>query len=394
VIKDAYIVSCIRTPIGKAGGVFSAIRPDDLLSFILKDLLIQNPSLDPSAIDDVIIGCAMPEAEQGLNVARIASLLAGYPAAAPGVTINRFCASGLQSIAYAADKIRLGEADIMIAGGVESMSMIPTMGNRPAFNIKSFADENIGMAYGMGATAEEVAKKYNISRQSQDEFSLKSHKKAFAAIEAGYFDNEISPFTVYSKDYSLKDGLIAENSLVVARDEGVRGDSSIGKLSKLRTVFKKAGTVTAGNTSQMSDGASAVLVCSRDALNRFNLEPLARFVGFAVSGVDPKVMGIGPVLAIPKVLKQCGIKQHEVNHMELNEAFAAQTLAVIRELDLDLATVNPLGGAIAMGHPLGATGSIRTTTLLHSLKRTGGRYGMVTMCVGMGMGAAGIFENI
>lgn len=393
-IQNAYIVSSIRTPVGKAGGVFNNVRPDDLLSFILKTLLADNPSVDPNMIDDTIIGCAMPEAEQGLNIARISSLLANYPDSVSGVTVNRFCASGLQSIAYAADRIRLGEADIMVAGGVESMSMIPMMGHHPAFNIKVFNEDNLGIAYGMGTTAEQVVKKYNINRDSQDQFAFESHQKAINAINKGYFQEEIKPYTVTAHTYDLNSKEAVQNSATISQDEGIRFDTSIEQLSKLKGAFHKNGSVTAGNSSQTSDGASAVMLCSEKALTRFNLTPMARFVGFAVSGVDPKIMGIGPVLAIPKVLKQCGIKQHEIEHIELNEAFAAQSLAVIQELNLDLDIVNPLGGAIALGHPLGATGSIRTATLLHHLKRTGGRYGMVTMCVGSGMGAAGIFENL
>ena len=392
-IKDAYIVSCTRTPVGKSGGEFKSVRPDDLLSFNLAKLLKKVPNLSPASIDDVIIGCAMPEAEQGLNVARMAALLAGYPTSVPGVTINRFCASGLQSIAFASDKIRLGEAEVIVAGGVESMSMLPVTGHHPAFNPRVFEDDNIGIAYGMGITAEEVATRYKITREAQDAFALRSHENAIRAIDAGYFAEEISPYQIhvnrlnnYSKIYTCQK--------IIERDEGVRYDTNMNKLSQLKPAFKIDGSVTAGNSSQMSDGASTILICSEDALRKYDLKPMAKFVGYAVSGVDPKIMGIGPVLAIPKVLKQCGIKLSEIEHLELNEAFAAQSLAIIQELDLNIDIVNPLGGAIALGHPLGATGSIRTTTLLHSLKRTGSRYGMVSMCVGTGMGAAAIFENI
>jgi acetyl-CoA acetyltransferases len=391
--QDAYIVSAIRTPTGKAKGVFGQVRPDDLLSFILKTLLEDNPSVDPKMIDDVIIGCAMPEAEQGLNVARISALLAGYPNSVAGVTVNRFCASGLQSIAYAADRIRLGEADVVIAGGVESMSMIPMMGHQPAFNMKVFNEDNLGIAYGMGTTAEQVVKKYNIKRGVQDQFAFESHQKAISAINQGYFEDEIRPYETIVQSYDSDSKQIIQKSVTVSQDEGVRFDTSIEQLSKLKGAFHVNGSVTAGNSSQMSDGASAVLLCSEKALKLFNLEPMARFVGFAVSGVDPKIMGIGPVLAIPKVLKQCSLKVDEIDHIELNEAFAAQSLAVIQELDLNPDVVNPLGGAIALGHPLGATGSIRTSTLLHNLNRTDARFGMVTMCIGSGMGAAGVFEN-
>ncbi|MEO1917446.1 MAG: acetyl-CoA C-acyltransferase [Candidatus Thioglobus sp.] len=391
--QDAYIVSAIRTPTGKAKGVFKQVRPDDLLSFILKTLLEDNPSVDPKMIDDVLIGCAMPEAEQGLNVARISALLAGYPNSVAGVTVNRFCASGLQSIAYAADRIRLGEADVVIAGGVESMSMIPMTGHHPAFNMKVFNEDNLGIAYGMGTTAEQVVKKYNIKRGAQDQFAFESHQKAISAINQGYFEDEIRPYETIVQSYDSDSKQIIQKSVTVSQDEGVRFDTSIEQLSKLKGAFHVNGSVTAGNSSQMSDGASAVLLCSEKALKLFNLEPMARFVGFAVAGVDPKIMGIGPVLAIPKVLKQCGLKIDEIDHIELNEAFAAQSLVVIQELDLNPDIVNPLGGAIALGHPLGATGSIRTSTLLHHLNRTNTRYGMVTMCIGSGMGAAGVFEN-
>ncbi len=383
--ETVYIVNSVRTPVGKAGGVFKKIRPDDLLSFVLSSLLEDSPSIDPSTIDDVIIGCAMPEAEQGLNVARISALLANYPHSVPGVTVNRFCASGLQSIAYAADRIRLGEADVMVAGGVESMSMIPMMGHHPAFNIKVFKTDNVGLAYGMGATAELVANKYHIDRDSQDRFAFESHLKAINAVEQNYFKDEIKPYNVITKSYNLELQKATHQSNIVSMDEGIRFNTSIEQLEKLKPVFNHQGSVTAGNSSQMSD---------EKALKRFDLTPMARFVGYAVSGVDPKIMGIGPVLAIPKILTQCGLKQHDIGHIELNEAFAAQSLAIIRELKLDPAIVNPLGGAIALGHPLGATGSIRTTTLLHHLQRTNTRYGMVTMCIGSGMGAAGIFEKL
>jgi acetyl-CoA acyltransferase len=392
--ETVYIVNSVRTPVGKAGGVFKKIRPDDLLSFVLSSLLEDSPSIDPSTIDDVIIGCAMPEAEQGLNVARISALLANYPHSVPGVTVNRFCASGLQSIAYAADRIRLGEADVMVAGGVESMSMIPMMGHHPAFNIKVFKTDNVGLAYGMGATAELVANKYHIDRDSQDRFAFESHLKAINAVEQNYFKDEIKTYNVITKSYNLELQKATHQSNIVSMDEGIRFNTSIEQLEKLKPVFNHQGSVTAGNSSQMSDGASAILLCSEKALKRFDLTPMARFVGYAVSGVDPKIMGIGPVLAIPKILTQCGLKQHDIGHIELNEAFAAQSLAIIRELKLDPAIVNPLGGAIALGHPLGATGSIRTTTLLHHLQRTNTRYGMVTMCIGSGMGAAGIFEKL
>jgi len=392
--QAVYIVSSIRSPVGKAGGVFKQVRSDDLLSFVLKELLKDTPNIDPKVIDDVIIGCAMPEAEQGLNIARIAALLANYPQSVSGVTVNRFCASGLQSVAYAADRIRLGEAELMVAGGVESMSMIPMMGHHPAFNIKTFNEDYISIAYGMGTTAEQVVNKYKIDRDSQDQFAFASHQKSINAVNQGYFKDEIKPYEVITQSYDLDSQERTQQSTTVSADEGIRFDTSIVQLAKLKAAFHANGSVTAGNSSQMSDGAGATLLCSEKALKLFDLTPMARFVGFSVSGVDPKIMGIGPVLAIPKVLTQCGLKQHDIGHIELNEAFAAQSLAVIQELNLDPEVVNPLGGAIALGHPLGATGSIRTATLLHHLKRTNTRYGMVTMCVGSGMGAAGVFENL
>ncbi len=393
-MKDCYIVSALRTPVGKAGGVFKYTRPDDLLSFILKQSLSANPSLDPSSIDDVIIGCAMPEAQQGLNIARIALLLADYPQSVAGVTVNRFCASGLQSIAQAADRIRLGEAQVMVAGGVESMSMIPMSGHTPSFNPKIFANEHYKIAYGMGVTAEQVVQKYRIGRQEQDNFALQSHKRAAKAQSANLFADEIIPYTVQNHIYNPQTQNAETVSTVVTADEGVRLDTSFEKLTALKPVFDKNGSVTAGNASQMSDAAGAVLLCSERALKTFNLEPLARFVGYSVSGVAPEIMGIGPVLAIPKVLKQCGLEQENLAHIELNEAFAAQSLAVIHNLGLDTDIVNPLGGAIALGHPLGATGTLRTATLLHHLRRSNNRYGMVSMCIGSGMGAAAVFEHL
>lgn len=392
--KDCYIVSSLRTPVGKAGGVFKHTRPDDLLSFVLAQLLAINPSLDPAAIDDVIIGCAMPEAEQGLNIARIALLLAGYPQSVPGVTVNRFCASGLQSIAQAADRIRLGEAQVMVAGGVESMSMIPMTGHTPAMNPKLFTDEHYKIAYGMGVTAEQVVQQYGIERTAQDLFALESHKRAAKAQSADLFADEIHPYTTQNHGYDAQTQRAKTTSTLISMDEGVRADTSLNKLAGLKPVFDAYGSVTAGNSSQMSDAAAGTLLCSKKALKTFNLTPLARFVGYALSGVAPEVMGIGPVLAIPKALKQCALTQQDMAHIELNEAFAAQSLAVIKALDLDPTRVNPLGGAIALGHPLGATGAIRTATLLHHLQRTNNRYGMVSMCIGTGMGAAAIFERL
>ena len=395
-IQDAYIVSAVRTPVGKAPrGMFKTVRPDDMLAHVLTAAMKECAALDPAAIDDVIVGCAMPEAEQGMNVARIALLLAGLPDNVAGMTINRFCSSGLQAVALAADRIRLGEADIMIAAGTESMSMIPMMGNKVAMNPAIFLrDENVGIAYGMGMTAEKVAQQWKISREAQDEFAVTSHNRALKAAEANEFSREISPYTVEEKRPDLTTNEIRSISTIRNADEGPRPGTNQEVLSKLRPVFASKGSVTAGNSSQMSDGAGAVIVASESALKRFNLTPIGRFIGFAVAGVPPEIMGVGPIKAIPKVLKQVGLQQDDLDWIELNEAFAAQSLAVIGDLGLDRAKVNPLGGAIALGHPLGATGAIRVATLLHGLRRHKQKYGMVTMCIGTGMGAASIFEAL
>jgi len=394
-IQDAYIVAAKRLPVAKKNGMFRHVRPDDMLAHALRAVLAEAPGLDATRIGDVIVGCAMPEAEQGMNVARIGLLLAGLPVSAPGMTINRFCASGLQAVADAASQIRLGNAEVMIAAGAESMTVMPQiMGNKVAINPAVFSDENIGIAYGMGLTAELVAQRWQVSREDQDAFALESHRRALAAIAAGHFRHEIAPYTVREHLPDLATGEIRVREFVAENDEGPRADTSLEKLAQLKPVFHARGTVTAGNSSQMSDGAAAVLLMSERAMQEAGCKPLARFVGYAVAGVDPKIMGIGPVAAIPKVLAQTGVKQDDLDWIELNEAFAAQSLAVIRELGLDAAKVNPLGGAIALGHPLGATGAIRTATVVHGLKRSGGRYGMVTMCIGTGMGAAGIFERV
>ncbi|MDX1609807.1 MAG: acetyl-CoA C-acyltransferase [Halofilum sp. (in: g-proteobacteria)] len=394
--RDAYIVAARRTPVGKAPrGALRRTRPDDLLAHAIRAVLADAPAVDPAAIEDVIVGCAMPEAEQGMNVARIGLLLAGLPDAVPGVTVNRFCASGLQTIAQAADRIRLGEADLMLAGGTESMSMIPFMGQRTAFNPAVFArDEHVAIAYGMGITAERVAERWQVAREDQDAFALQSHQRATAAQDAGQFDAEIAPIETLHRDPDLERGEVAETRATVDRDEGPRRDTDAAKLAKLRPVFAARGSVTAGNSSQTSDGAGMALVASEEAIKRFDLQPLARFCGYAVAGVPPEIMGIGPVAAIPRALQLSGVKQQDLDWIELNEAFAAQSLAVIRELGLDPERVNPCGGAIALGHPLGATGGIRVATLVHGLRRTRGRHGMVTMCVGTGMGAAGVFEAV
>ncbi|PKO83182.1 MAG: acetyl-CoA C-acyltransferase [Betaproteobacteria bacterium HGW-Betaproteobacteria-11] len=395
-IRDAYIVAASRLPVARRNGMFRNVRPDDMLAHAIRAVMDQAPGLDPARIGDVIVGCAMPEAEQGMNVARIGLLLAGLPNTVPGITINRFCSSGLQAVANAADQIRLGLADVMIAAGAESMSAMPQiMGNKVALNPAVFAQpENIGIAYGMGLTAEKVASQWKISREDQDAFALASHQKACAAIAAGHFRAETTPYPIREHLPDLASGTVKIRQRMADTDEGPRADSAPDKLAKLKPVFHARGSVTAGNSSQMSDGAAAVLLVSEPVLKELGLAPLARFVGFAVAGVPPEIMGIGPIAAIPKVLQQTGIRQDELDWIELNEAFAAQSLAVMRELGLNPEKVNPLGGAIALGHPLGATGAIRTATVTHGLRRTSGRYGMVTMCIGTGMGAAGIFERL
>jgi len=394
-VQDAYIVAATRTPIGKSGrGVFRNTRPDDLLVAAVKSALAQVPNLDPKAIEDAIIGCSFPEAEQGMNMARVAMVLAGLPNTVGGVTVNRFCASGLTALAMAADRIRVGEAEVMIAGGAESMSLVPMTGNKPSFNPEVFArDENVGIAYGMGLTAEKVATQWKVSREAQDAFALQSHQRALAAIAAGEFKDEMTPVTVTERSPDLAGGGVKVKTRTVDIDEGPRPDTSLEGLGKLRPVFAAKGSVTAGNSSQTSDGAGALIVCSERALKTFNLTPLARFVSFAVRGVPPQIMGIGPIEAIPAALKAAGIAQDDLGWIELNEAFAAQSLAVIDTCKLDPAKVNPMGGAIALGHPLGATGAIRSATVVHALRRHKLKYGMVTMCVGMGQGAAGILER-
>lgn len=397
-IQDAYIVAATRTPVGKAPkGVFRNTRPDDMLAHVLKAVVAQAPGIDVNRIDDAIIGCAMPEAEQGMNVARIGVLLAGLPDALAAQTVNRFCASGLQAVALAADQIRLGNADLVLAGGTESMSMVPMMGNKVALSPSVFRDDHVAIAYGMGITAEKVAEEWKVSREDQDAFAVDSHLKALAAAKAGEFRDEISPYEVLSRQPDLGGKTIRTKKLLVEHDEGPRADTSAEGLAKLRPVFRNGqsgGTVTAGNSSQMSDGAGAVLLASEQAIKDYGLTPLARFVSFSVAGVRPEVMGIGPIAAIPKALKQAGLTRDQLDWIELNEAFAAQTLAVIRDCGLDPSRINPLGGAIALGHPLGATGAVRTATIVHGMRRREQKYGMVTMCIGTGMGAAGIFEAL
>jgi acetyl-CoA acyltransferase len=394
-LQEAYIVAATRTPIGKAPrGMFRHMRPDDLLVHALHAALAQVPTLDPNLIEDAIVGCAFPEAEQGLNLARMAVLLAGLPKSVGGVTVNRYCASGITAVAMAADRIRSGESDVMIAAGVESMSMVPLMGHHPSLNMSVFRDENIGMAYGMGLTAEKVAQQWKISRDAQDAFALESHRRAIAAQKSGERAAEIAPIEIIEKFPDLSNGKISIKTRTVIDDEGARADTSLEMLAKLKPVFHAKGSVTAGNSSQTSDGAGALILVSEKILRQFNLVPLARFVSFAVKGVPPEIMGIGPKEAIPAALRSAGLTLDQIDWIELNEAFAAQALAVQQDLGLDPAKTNPLGGAIALGHPLGATGAIRAATVIHGLRKRNLKYGMVTMCVGTGMGAAGIFERM
>ena len=394
-LQDAYIVSATRTPIGKAPrGMLRNVRPDDLLVRAIQSAVAQVPNLDPKLIEDAIVGCSFPEAEQGMNVARMAVLLAGLPNTVGGVTVNRYCASGITAVAMAADRIRVGQADVMIAAGVESMSMVPMMGHHPSMNMNMFRDENIGMAYGMGLTAEKVANQWKVSRDAQDQFALESHQRAIAAQLAGEFNDEMTSVDIIERVPNLATGQIDVRTRTVSQDEGARADANLAALAKLRPVFSPKGSVTAGNSSQTSDGAGALLIVSEKILKQFNLTPLARFVSFAVRGVPPEIMGIGPKEAIPAALRAAGLTQDQIDWFELNEAFAAQSLAVIQDLGLDPAKVNPMGGAIALGHPLGATGAIRSATVIHAMRRKNLKYGMVTMCVGTGMGAAGIFERM
>ena len=405
-LQDAYVVAASRTPIGRSHrGFFRNTRPDDLLVAAIQGALKQVPGLDPAAIEDAIVGCAMPEGEQGLNMARVAALLAGLPNSVGGITVNRFCASGLSAVQMAADRIRVGEAEVMIAAGAESMSLVPMSGNKPSFNPAVFErDENIGIAYGMGLTAEKVAQQWQVSREAQDAFALQSHLKALKAQQAGEFSDEITPVEVVTRTPDLATGELLVTRRSVSLDEGPRADTTLQALGKLRPVFAAKldpagkptgyGSVTAGNSSQTSDGAGCLILASEKAVKRFGLTPLARFVSFASRGVPPEIMGIGPIAAIPAALKNAGLNLSDMGWIELNEAFAAQALAVIQSVGLNPEWVNPMGGAIALGHPLGATGAIRAATVVHALRRHNLKYGMVTMCVGTGQGAAGIFERL
>lgn len=393
IMTNVYVVDVLRTPVGKAPrGVFKHTLPDDLLAHTIKTLKRRNTSVDWEKIGDVVIGCAMPEGEQGMNVARIASLMADLPSTIPAMTINRFCSSGIQSIATAAASIMSGDMQLSLAGGVESMSKVPLGGNKYTANPSIFTNEHIAIAYGMGITAEIVAERWKISREQQDEFAIESHKRATTAQSQGDFKAEITPVEITIRNANLKSLEIESQVRVITDDEGPRADTSYEAIARLKPVFSAKGTVTAGNSSQTSDGAGIALLASETALKEYNLTPIGRLLSYAVAGVPPEIMGIGPVHAIPVALKKAGLTLDQIDWIELNEAFAAQSLAVIKELNLPREKVNPVGGAIALGHPLGATGTIRTATLLHGLRRTKGRYGMVTMCIGTGMGAAAIFE--
>jgi acetyl-CoA acyltransferase len=393
-MKDAVIVSAVRTPVGKApAGMLRTTRPDEMAAVVLAEALARAPGIEPSEIDDVILGCAMPEAEQGLNVARIASLRAGLPVSASAVTVNRFCASGLQAIAQAAERIAAGQATAILAGGTESMSLVPMGGHKVAPNpslVATYPDVYLTT----GLVAENHARESRISREAQDAFALESHRRAIAAIDAGRFNDEIVPLPVTLVELPSGNGAPTTRTHRFSMDEGPRRDTSAEALAKLRPAFHVAGSVTAGNSSQMSDGAAAVLVVEAERARTLGLTPLARFVGYATAGVEPERFGIGPVPAIRNVLSRTGLRMEDIGLVELNEAFAAQVLACLQELPIDPAMLNVNGGAIALGHPLGCTGAKLTATLLHELKRRNSRYGMVTMCVGGGMGAAGVFERV
>ncbi|WP_036484667.1 acetyl-CoA C-acyltransferase [Myxosarcina sp. GI1] len=391
-MKEAYIVSSVRTAIGKAPrGALRNVRPDDLGATAVRGAIARVEKLDPAQIDDVIIGCAFPEGEQGFNLGRIVAQRAGLPDAVPGCTVNRFCASGLQTIAMASQAIMTGQADVIVAGGAESMSLMPMGGNYLSPN-PELIDSSPDTYITMGLTAENVAREFHISREDQDRFALRSHHRALTAIKTGRFSEEIVPVSLKESFYA--NGKLQKSERVFEVDEGPRSDTSMEALAKLKPVFHDKGTVTAGNSSQMSDGAAAAVVMSIKMINKLKIKPMGRLLGYAVAGVAPEIMGIGPVAAVPKVLKQVGLTLNDIGLIELNEAFAAQSLAVIRKLGLNEDIINVNGGAIALGHPLGCTGAKLTATLLHEMQRRGIRYGMITMCVGGGMGAAGVFENL
>ena len=392
-MKDAVIVSAVRTPVGKAKrGGLATVRTDEMSAATIQALLKRTPNLDPAQIEDVVIGCAFPEGEQGLNMARMIALRAGLPDSVPAETINRYCASGVQSIAHVAYAIQSGQIEVGIAGGAESMTMVPMAGFK--FSPNPYFAQDLPQYYtNMGLTAENVSVKYGVSREDQDEFSLKSNQKAAKAVNSGLFDPELVPLDVEITELDGNEKPVKKN-FTVKRDEGPRADTSMEALSKLKPVFKEDGVVTAGNSSQMSDGAAAVMVMSAEKANALGLKPLVRFVSFAVGGVPPELMGIGPIVAIPKALKLAGLTLNDIDLIELNEAFAAQSLAVIRTLEIDESKVNVNGGAIALGHPLGCTGSKLTTQLIYEMARRKSKYGMVTMCIGGGMGAAAVFENL
>ena len=391
-MHDAVIVTSLRTAVGKAKkGALRDVRPDEMAAEVIKAAVERTPGLDPASVDDILIGCAMPEAEQGMNVARIAALRGGMPVSVPAATINRFCSSGLQTIAMAAERIMVGSADIIIAGGTETMSLVPMGGFKVVPN-PNLVESRPETYLNMGITAERVAKEYKVSREDQDKFSLGSHQKAVAALRAGNFAEEIIPLRIKRKVRRGAKNIVEE--MVFDTDEGPRADTDIEKLAQLKPAFMQGGTVTAGNSSQMSDGAAASVVMSAERAKELGLKPIAKFISFAVAGVPPEVMGIGPIKAVPKALKMAGLKLEDMDVIELNEAFASQALAVIRELGMDIDRVNVNGGAVALGHPLGCTGAKLTATLLHEMKRRKAKYGMVTMCIGGGMGAAGIFQNL
>lgn len=390
--REPVIVAAARTAVGKAKrGSLATYRPDEMAAAVVQELLRRAPALKPEEVDDLVLGCAFPEGEQGMNLARLVALRAGLPVSVPAETINRFCSSGLQSIAHGAFAIMAGQAQTFIAGGTESMSMVPMTGFK--FSPTPYLAEHYPQAFtSMGLTAENVAERFGVSRQDQDEFALRSHQRAVAAVESGRFDEEIVPLEVSITQAA--NGKVTTKTFVFKRDEGPRADTSLEALAKLRPAFKEGGTVTAGNSSQMSDGAAGVIIMSRAKAEALGLKPLARFISFAVAGVSPEIMGIGPVEAIPKALKLAGLSLKDIGLIELNEAFAAQSVAVMRQLDLNPEVTNVNGGAIALGHPLGCTGAKLTTQLIYEMKRRKVHFGMVTMCIGGGMGAAGIFENL